>query len=86
MIAIRIKSDRLRACSFSAMRARCNSTVRKLMPRWAGDDLVGLARGHQLEDLAFARCQQSQPALQSGAFQTLFVGPIIPMQRSLDAF
>ena len=33
MIAIRIRSDRLRACSFSIMCARCNSTVRKLMPR-----------------------------------------------------
>ena len=33
IIPIRIKSDRLRACSFSIMWARCNSTVRKLMPR-----------------------------------------------------
>ena len=33
MIAIRIRSDRLRAWSFSIMWARCNSTVRKLMPR-----------------------------------------------------
>src|SRR6516165_3726584 len=52
----------------------------------AGDDLVGFARGHQFEYLAFARCQQSQAALQRGAFETLFVGPIIPMQRALDAF
>src|SRR6476620_925507 len=35
----------------------------------AGDDLVGFARGHQFEDLTFARCQQRRAGLQSGAFE-----------------
>ena len=52
----------------------------------AGDDFVGLARGHQLEYLTFARCQQGSAELQCGAFETLFVCPVVPMQRSLDAF
>src|SRR5580704_62628 len=41
IIAMRIKSDRLRACSFSIMWARCNSTVRKLMPRRRAMTLLG---------------------------------------------
>jgi hypothetical protein len=52
----------------------------------ADDDLVGLARGRQLEDLSFARCQRGHPCLQRGAFETLFIRPIIPTQRALDAF
>jgi len=41
IIPIRIRSDRLRACSFSIMWARCNSTVRKLMPRLRAMTLLG---------------------------------------------
>src|SRR5262249_16581443 len=52
----------------------------------AGDDLVGLARGDQLKDLAFAGCQQSGTGLQRGALETLLVRPIIPVQRPLDTF
>src|SRR5580700_3685441 len=54
--------------------------------KMTGDDLVRLSRGHQLKDFAFARCQQGYTDLQRGAFETLFVRPVIPMQRSLDAF
>jgi hypothetical protein len=36
-----IKSDKLCACSFSMMWARCNSTVRKLMPRRRAMALLG---------------------------------------------
>src|SRR5216683_2181935 len=52
----------------------------------AGDDLVWLARGHQLKDLTFAGCQQGHTNLQRGAFEALLVGLVIPMQRSLNAF
>src|SRR5271169_1310288 len=50
-----------------------------------GDDLIGLAPGHQLEYLTFAGCQQGRADLQRGAFETLFIRPVIPMQRVLDA-
>src|ERR1700751_2366776 len=52
----------------------------------AGDALVGLACGHQLENLALAGCQRGHADLQRGAFETLFIRSIIPMQRALDAF
>src|SRR5208282_3785338 len=52
----------------------------------AGDDLVRLARRDQLEYVAFAGCQQGRAGLQRGAFETLFIRPVVPMQRSLDIF
>src|SRR5258705_8537748 len=52
----------------------------------AGDNLVGLARGYEFEYLTFAGCQQGGADLQRCALETLFIRPIVPMQRSLDAF
>ena len=51
-----------------------------------GDNLVGLARDDQLKNLTLAGCQQSSTGLQRGALETLFIGPIVPEQRSFDTF
>jgi hypothetical protein len=50
----------------------------------AGNNLIGLARNDQLKDLALTGCQQRGTGLQRSALETLFIRPIVLVQRPLD--
>ena len=60
-IAIRTSSGRLFARIFSMTRARWISTVRGLMSKPVGDNLIRIAGNKKVEDLALARCQAFEP-------------------------
>src|SRR6516225_2106254 len=69
--------DNVRAMQFD--RAETDAEVTR-------DDLVRLARSHEVEHLPLALCQQCGACLQLSAFQPPLVCPVIPIQRPLYAF